>query len=504
MRSLRSPRLRPPPRRASTRCRRRAGATPLRQGALPSPWARILAGRGYGSASGLARSDPDQTGDRDQDHDRDREQHEWIGPALLGPHRRGPLRGRHGRTRRWRGREQDRSRRRRDRRHRRRWRGGDRRGHRCRHRRRDGRGWWRRRGPDDDRPAHARAVDAADVIERPGVVERERLAVALAHRAGADTKAAEERAVLRAVEVLPGDRVAGGDRHRRRHELESLDVDVRRRRGVGAGSDEPEHRHEQHRARRGSRESHPHTIASVPVASPPFAALASESARLGVTLSAEQIGVCERFASELIERNTSLNLTAITEPSDIAHKHFLDSFTALAARRWTGRERVIDVGSGAGFPGLALRIASPAIRLTLVESVGKKARFLEEVSTLLGLSDVEVRNERAEALARDRRDRYDVATARAVGTLGQCVEYLLPFLRLGGDAIVWKGRVDAELPGAQSACAAIGGEIVSIVPTASLGVGEVLPGRHLVVVRKTRPTPVRYPRTSAESRRRPW
>jgi 16S rRNA (guanine527-N7)-methyltransferase len=242
----------------------------------------------------------------------------------------------------------------------------------------------------------------------------------------------------------------------------------------------------------------------VPVASPPFAALAGEAARLGLVLSSEQIAVCERLAHELIERNTSVNLTAITEPQDIARKHFLDSFTALAARRWTGRERVVDVGSGAGFPGLALRIALPKIRLTLVESVGKKVRFLEDVCALLGLTDVEIRNERAEALGRERRDTYDVGTARAVGTLGMVIEYLLPFLRLGGDAIVWKGKVDAELPGAQKACAALGGEIASIVPTASLGVGDMLPGRNLVVVRKTRATPQRYPRTSAEARHRPW
>jgi 16S rRNA (guanine527-N7)-methyltransferase len=221
-------------------------------------------------------------------------------------------------------------------------------------------------------------------------------------------------------------------------------------------------------------------------------------------LSSEQIALCERFASELIVRNTSVNLTAITEPQDIARKHFLDSFTAFAVRRWTGRERLIDVGSGAGFPGLALRIALPKIRITLVESVGKKARFLEDVCALLGLSDVEIRNERAEALGRERRDRYDVGTARAVGTLGMVSEYILPLLRLGGDAIVWKGRVEAELTGAQKACAALGGEIASIVPTASLGVGEELPGRSLVVVRKTRATPLRYPRTSAEARRRPW
>ena len=240
--------------------------------------------------------------------------------------------------------------------------------------------------------------------------------------------------------------------------------------------------------------------------SAPFTELGGEAERIGLKLSQAQLALCERYAHELIERNASINLTAITEPSDIARKHFLDSFTAIAARAWTGRERVIDVGSGAGFPGLALRIALPHLAVTCVESVGKKARFLDEVSVLLGLRGVEVRNGRAEDLAHERgqRSSYDVATARAVGSLGACAEYMLPLLRVGGDAIVWKGRIDAELAGAERALAAIGGEITAVVPTASLGVGDVLPGRQLVVMRKTRATPDRYPRTSAEARRRPW
>lgn len=233
-------------------------------------------------------------------------------------------------------------------------------------------------------------------------------------------------------------------------------------------------------------------------------ALARDAERIGVNLDAETIALCARFSDLLIERNTTTNLTAITAPADIATKHFLDSFTAVAVRTWTGRERIIDVGSGAGFPGLALRLALPNSRATLVESMGKKARFLEEVTSTLGLDGVEVRNERAEALARTRREQYDVGTARAVGTLGALVEYLLPFLRIGGDAIAWKGRLDAELAGARKACAAIGGEIVKVTPTSELGLGTVLPGRSLVVIRKLRATPSRYPRSPAEAKRRPW
>ena len=236
----------------------------------------------------------------------------------------------------------------------------------------------------------------------------------------------------------------------------------------------------------------------------PFAALARDALRIGVRLDAATLASCERFSDLVIERNTTMNLTAITTPADIATKHFLDSFTAVAVRKWTGRERIVDVGSGAGFPGLALHLAFPGTHVTLVESMGKKARFLEEVTSTLALDGVEVRNERAEALAHKRRERYDVGTARAVGTLGAVIEYLLPFLKVGGDAIAWKGRLDAELAGAKKACAAIGGEIVKITPTSELGLGGVLPGRSLVVIRKVRATPSRYPRSAAQAKRRPW
>jgi 16S rRNA (guanine527-N7)-methyltransferase len=153
-----------------------------------------------------------------------------------------------------------------------------------------------------------------------------------------------------------------------------------------------------------------------------------------------------------------------------------------------------------------LRIAMPNTKVTCIESVGKKSHFLEETSALLGLNDVEVRNERAETLAHsaDRRAAYDVGTARAVGTLAACAEYLLPFIRIGGDAIVWKGKVDAELAAARKALASLGGEIAAIVSTIQLGVADVLPGRNLVVMRKVRASPDRYPRASAEARRRPW
>jgi len=236
-----------------------------------------------------------------------------------------------------------------------------------------------------------------------------------------------------------------------------------------------------------------------------FAALPAQAARAGLRLTDARVGQCETYAAALIEANRSVNLTAITEPSAVAVKHFLDSFTAYAARGWTGHERLVDVGSGAGFPGLALRIAVPGLVLTCVEATGKKARAIEGFAQLVAVP-AEVVHGRAEELGREGRfrARFDVATARALGSLAHCAELLFPFLRVGGDAIVWKGRVDAELAAAERALTAIGGEVSAVVPTASLGLAEELPGRHLIVMRKTRATADRYPRTPTEMKRRPW
>lgn len=238
----------------------------------------------------------------------------------------------------------------------------------------------------------------------------------------------------------------------------------------------------------------------------PFAAVGRDAATLGLHLTDAQLEACARYADALIEANETVNLTAITDPTDVALKHFLDSFTAYAARAWSGHERLVDVGSGAGFPGLALQIALPGLSVTCVEATGKKAREIERFRDLLHLERAEVENARAEDLVRTsaHRERYDVATARALGSLAHCVELLFPFLRVGGDAIVWKGRVDAELRSADRALGALGGGTVTIVPTASLGLAEQLPGRSLVVMRKLRATPDAYPRTPAEMKRRPW
>lgn len=247
-------------------------------------------------------------------------------------------------------------------------------------------------------------------------------------------------------------------------------------------------------------------MSRMPAASDPFVALVRDAGVLGLRLEPAQAAACERYASALVEANRTVNLTAITEPVDIAVKHFLDSFTAYAVRPWTGHERVVDVGSGSGFPGVALRVALPGITLTCVEATGKKARFIERVREELDLGGMGVENARAEELARlpAHRARYDVATARALGSLATCAELLVPFLKVGGEAIVWKGRLDSERAAAERALAQVGAEIRDVVPTSRLGLDGKLPGRSLVVIRKTRATGERYPRTPAEMKRRPW
>lgn len=247
-------------------------------------------------------------------------------------------------------------------------------------------------------------------------------------------------------------------------------------------------------------------VVSLPALRAHIDEMAGAASRIGVVLDDRQLNAFETYASLLREWNERVNLTSIVEPAQIATKHFLDSLTAIAVRRWRGDERVIDVGTGAGFPGIPLAIAMRDARVALVESVAKKVRFIEEVTRALGLRRIEIVHGRAEELARVSRYRegYDVATARALPGLATNLELLVPFLRRGGDALVYKGSVDDELSAAQRAATALGAELAEIVPTASLGLAELLPGRQIIVARKVRATPARFPRRMPEIRRRPW
>ena len=217
-------------------------------------------------------------------------------------------------------------------------------------------------------------------------------------------------------------------------------------------------------------------------------------ALLGLRLKESQVKAFEHYERILLDWNTRINLTAIRESEEIRIKHFLDSLTCLLVMRDTPSERIVDVGTGAGFPGLPLKITCPAVQLTLFESVGKKADFCRNVVEALNMEGVEVIQERAEVAGQlpAHRERYDWAVARAVANMPVLAEYLLPFVKVGGRMLAMKGEsAPAEAHSAEKAMHMLGGHLRQLVPVTLPGVAEE---RFLVVVDKIAATPGQFPR----------
>ncbi|MBN1146773.1 MAG: 16S rRNA (guanine(527)-N(7))-methyltransferase RsmG [Anaerolineales bacterium] len=215
---------------------------------------------------------------------------------------------------------------------------------------------------------------------------------------------------------------------------------------------------------------------------------------LNIQLTSPQLSALERYERELIAWNERMNLTAIREPGQIRIKHFLDSFTCSQVMREAAGERVIDVGSGAGFPGIPLKIIHPALNMTLVESVGKKAEFCRHIVKSLEMENVQVIQERVEILgqASAHRQKYDWAIARAVAIMPVLAEYLLPLVRVGGSILAMKGEsAPAEVHEAEHAIRLLGGHLRKLIPVSLPGVVEE---HYLVVVDKVAATPDGYPR----------
>lgn len=242
-----------------------------------------------------------------------------------------------------------------------------------------------------------------------------------------------------------------------------------------------------------------------PSSSPSVAALAllrHTAAGWNISLSHAQMQQFVRYAAEVRQWNERVNLTAITDPEAFVVRHVLDSLRCSWSWGKTPHA-LIDVGSGAGFPGVPLKIAFPALRLTLVESVRKKAAFLEHLVGVCGLDGVTVVQARAEQVGHDpqHRERYDVATARAVADLRVLAEYCLPLVQVGGCFLAPKGAdIDAEVAAAHRAVTTMGGYLLAVEPVALPGV-EV--PRTLVVIGKTAPSPPGYPRRVGVPARRP-
>jgi 16S rRNA (guanine527-N7)-methyltransferase len=209
------------------------------------------------------------------------------------------------------------------------------------------------------------------------------------------------------------------------------------------------------------------------------------------------------YERELVDWNARFNLTAIRDPQEIHIKHFLDSLTCLLAMRKVSIGRLIDIGTGAGFPGIPIKIIYPKMQLTLVESVGKKAEFCRHVVKILDLQGVEVVQERAESLGQNPsyREQYDWAVARAVAILPVLAEYLLPLVRVGGSMLAMKGESGpAEAHSAERALRVLGGHLRQLLPVTLPGVVEE---RYLVVIDKVAATPDGYPRKVGIPSKRP-
>jgi 16S rRNA (guanine527-N7)-methyltransferase len=234
--------------------------------------------------------------------------------------------------------------------------------------------------------------------------------------------------------------------------------------------------------------------------------LVETAAQLDIHLNHGQLARLDQLGAAVREGNRRVNLTRIIDPADIETRHFLDSLSAalpLLDRLRAGEPlRLVDVGSGGGMPGLPLKIAFPALQVTLVESVNKKADFLRETVAQLGLADVEVVADRAENAARDARyrDAFDWATARALGTLPVVVELCAPFLAPGGLLVAQRsGDLDTDLVHAAPAFKAL--HLWSRTPIYLDLPG--LPGHGLVVGEKYASTPANYPRRPGMPRKRP-
>lgn len=235
----------------------------------------------------------------------------------------------------------------------------------------------------------------------------------------------------------------------------------------------------------------------------------TSAASLGLVLTQEQFQRFRTYSTELLRWNQRANLTAITEYKAILTRHFLDSLSVLLAVKdgpnapESGGLRMLDVGTGAGFPGVPLRLVCPDLQLTLLESVGKKTAFLQALLPQLGLTDVAVITDRAETLAHvpAHREQYDVVVSRGLAKLATLAEYLLPFCKLRGRAITMKqGDLTEELEKAEGAIQRLGGAVEAVLPV-------VLPGlpkhRQLVVLRKVHSTPPAYPRRPGIPAKRP-
>lgn len=219
--------------------------------------------------------------------------------------------------------------------------------------------------------------------------------------------------------------------------------------------------------------------------------LKRKAKQMGVSLKEEQIQKFYQYMNLLLEWNEKMNLTAIIEPKEILLKHFVDSL--IIANYIEEGQSLIDVGTGAGFPGIPLAIVKEEVEITLLDSLNKRIRFLQEVIEVLQLKNIRAVHARVEEFAKNKKEReqYDIATSRAVAPLNVLSEYLLPLVKIGGKCICMKGSNIEEIKEAEKAVTVLGGEIKKVE---EITLPESDMKRHIITLNKVKGTPSKYPR----------
>ncbi len=232
--------------------------------------------------------------------------------------------------------------------------------------------------------------------------------------------------------------------------------------------------------------------------------LASGLDELNIAYTEQMLSQFETYYEMLVETNKVMNLTAITDKQEVAQKHFLDSAALLAYEKIPHGAKVIDIGTGAGFPGMVLKILRPDLDITLLDALQKRIRFLEEVAAKLGLCDkLTLTHSRAEDLARDDkyRERFAFAVSRAVANLSTLSEYCLPFVKISGKMAAYKGpSVEEELASATNAIEILGGKTAEVV---SINVSGTDLAHNIVFIDKLVATPTKYPRSGNKPANKP-
>lgn len=229
--------------------------------------------------------------------------------------------------------------------------------------------------------------------------------------------------------------------------------------------------------------------------------LKNNAASLGIELGEEEISRFDMLAERLIEQNKTMNLTAITEPDEVVIKHFVDSISLLSAVTPEKGAKILDLGTGAGFPGIPLLICRPDINLTMVDSTAKKLKYVASTVEALGL-EAETLHSRAEEAGKqpEYREQYDIVCSRAVAALNLLCEYCLPFVKVGGIFAAMKSaKADEEIALAKNALKTLGGKIIDKKTFTLSDGGE----RTIILIKKVSQIPSKYPRPSAQIAKKP-